>query len=170
MEDGTMYWYLVQSKLHQEDLAGLNLQRFGVETFCPHLQQFKRIRWRWQTVTGPLFPGYLFAKFDLGKQFRSVNYAPGVRKVVTFGNVAASVDEEIINSINARIHDGCVTLGPLSRSFTAGQKLQITEGPFVGLEAVFERELTGSQRIAILLKSVAFQARVIIDKDYVTAS
>ena len=164
-----MYWYLIQSKPHQEDLAVLNLQRFGVETFCPHLQQFKRIRWRMQTVTGPLFPGYLFAKFDAGIQYRTVNYAPGVRRVVTFGNVLAMVEEEIISSISARIHDGFVTLQPLSRSFTAGQMLQITEGPLCGLEAVFERELTGSHRIALLLKTVGYQARVIIDKDNVAA-
>ena len=164
-----MHWYLVQSKPHQENLADLNLQRLGVETLCPQLKQFKRIRWRKQEVTGPLFPGYLFAKFDVCKQYRTVYYASGVRKVVTFGDVAARVEEEIINSIYHRIQDGFVTLGPLSRSFTAGQLLQITEGPFVGLEGVFERELTGSQRIALLLNAVTYQARIIIDKNFVTA-
>lgn len=163
-----MDWYLVQSKPRQENVAALNVQRLGVESFCPHIKQSRILRSRKQVVTRTLFPGYLFAQFDIGSQFRRVNFASGVARVVTFGGVPARVDEEIINSIKARIIDSWVNLEPMS-SFKAGQTLQITEGPLCGFEAVFEQEFTGTQRVALLLQTVSYHARVIIERRHVAA-
>lgn len=67
------------------------------------------------------------------------------------------------------MQDGFVTLQPLSPSFSVGQRLQIADGPLSGFQAVFQREITGSQRIAILLNAVAFQTTVIIDRSLVVA-
>jgi len=84
----SVQWYLVHSKPQQESLAVLNLQWLGVEAFCPTLRQFKKIRRRKETVISPLFPGYLFSRFDLATEFCRVNYAIGIKNVVTFGSVA----------------------------------------------------------------------------------
>ena len=105
-----MDWFLVQSKPRQEDKAALNVQRLGVESFCPHIKESKILRWKKQVVTRALFPGYIFVQFDFGSQFRTVNFATGVARVVMFGGVPAKVEEEIINSIQARIVDGLVNL------------------------------------------------------------
>lgn len=85
--------------------------------------------------------------------------------MVTFGSVPAMVGDEIIESIKAKIHEGYVI--PKPTPFKAGQLLRIEEGPLRGLEAIFEGELTGQERIAILLKAVSYQARVIIDRNHV---
>ena len=161
-----MDWYLVRSKPRQEHIAEMNLQRWGVETFCPQLKQTKRIRGKKQTVFTPLFPGYLFSKFDLYTEYRKVAYAHGVANVVMFGTIPAKVDEEIVETIRARTHEGFVQLSPLS--FISGQTVQIQEGPLKGLLAVFERELTGTQRVALLLKNVSYTARVIIEREMVS--
>ena len=158
-----MHWYLVHSKPHQESVAGLNLQRLGVETFCPQLRQFKIIRSRKRTVIGPLFPGYLFSKFDMATEFRKVTYAQGVGNLVMFGSIPALVDEEIIASIQARIQNGYVHRQ--SPSFKVWQGARIYNGPFPGLEAVFQKNLSGSQRVALLLKTLSCQARVIVNRE-----
>jgi len=163
-----MEWYLVQSKPRQEHVAALNVQRLGVESFCPRIKQSKIVRWKKQVVIETLFPGYLFALFDRGSQFRTVNFALGVARVITFGGVPARVDEEIINSIKTRIHDSWMNVEPKA-SFKSGQKVQITEGPFCGLEAVFEQQLSGTQRVALLLQAVSYHARVIIERRHVAA-
>ena len=56
--------FLVHTKPHSERLAETHLQQFGVEIFCPLLKQENIIRRRRRSVISPLFPGYLFAKFD----------------------------------------------------------------------------------------------------------
>lgn len=160
-----MHWYLIHSKPRQEDLVVLNLHRLGVESFCPHLKPKRLIRSRRPSVPVPLFPGYLFSMFDFPTQYRKVNYAQGVQRVVTFGSVPAIVEEEIIESIKAKVQNAYVILQPTP--FIAGQLLRIEEGPLRGLEAIFEKELSGQQRIALLLRAVSYQARVIVDREHV---
>lgn len=159
-------WYLVRSKPHQEQVAEWNLQRLGVDTFYPRLKHMKIVRKKKHMVVDALFPGYLFAKFTLSEEYRKVAYAHGVLDVVKFGTAPAVVDEVTIASIQARLHDGCVQVSP--SSFQVGQTVQINGGLFKGLEAVFEQEMSGIQRVALLLKSVSFNPRIIIDRELVT--
>ena len=163
-----MNWYAINTKTHREDVAELNLQRLGVETFCPQLKQDKVIRRRRQTVIRPLFPGYLFARFNLAIHYRAVNYAQGVRKIVTFGSAPEAVDEVIIESIKSRARDGFVTVQP--SSFTPGQVVRIQEGPLQGLEAVFEMEMSDHQRVVILLRTLSYQARVVVPLEQVVGA
>ncbi|WHZ28936.1 MAG: hypothetical protein OJF51_003736 [Nitrospira sp.] len=47
------------------------------------------------------------------------------------------------------------------KELSSGQLVQIKEGPFVGLEAVFMREMPGHQRAVVLLRTLTLQARVV---------
>lgn len=166
-EERPMFWYAVNTKPRQEKVAQQNLGRLGVEVFCPLLKQNKLIRRKRQAIVGPLFPGYLFVRFDPEIHCRAVNFAWGVRRVVSFGDEPAVVDEAIIVSIQGHLEDGCVTLstGPLQ----PGQRVRIEEGPLRGLEAVFEQELPNHQRVALLLQAVSYQARVVVDLESVVS-
>lgn len=160
-----MNWYAVHTKPRQESLAELSLQRLGVEAFSPRLKQNKVIRGRRQAITRPLFPGYLFARFNLDIHYRAVNYARGVRKLVSFGPTPATVDEEMIESIRFKMQDGCVIVQP--PSFMPGQTVRVQGGPLQGLEAVFEREMGDHQRAVLLLRTLSYQARVVVDLECV---
>ena len=161
-------WYLIQCKVRQERLANLNLQQLGVQSLFPQFPRSKTARWQLHTVQEPLFPGYLFVNINLAKEFRKVAFAKGVLRVVMFGMQPAVVGEDIIQSINARIHDGFVVLSssPTLR-FDPGQVVHVNNGPFAGFEAIFEHEFSGTQRVALLMKAVAYQGRIIIDKNSV---
>lgn len=163
-----MEWYAVNTKPHQEHLAELNLARIGVETFFPQLKQNKLLRRKRQTIIYPLFPGYLFARFELEAHYRAVTYSHGVRKVVDFGQVPAIVDNEIIETIQSALQDGFVTL-PQS-AFTRGQVVRIKEGPLRGLEAIFECEMDDHERVVILLRALSYQARVIMDLEQLVSA
>ena len=162
-----MNWYAINTKPRQEDLAEQNLQRLGLETFCPQLKQNKVIRRIRRTVIGPLFPGYLFAQFNLNTHYRAVNYARGVQRLVCFGLSPAIVDEEMIESIKSRLQDGCVTV-QLS-SFKPGQAVRIHQGPLQGIEAIFEQEMSDHRRVVLLLRALSYQARVVVDLEHVIA-
>jgi transcription antitermination factor NusG len=49
----------------------------------------------------------------------------------------------------------------------SGQIVRIHKGPFNGFEAIFEQELNGSQRVALLMKTVAFHGRMVVDRNCV---
>ncbi len=157
-------WYVIRTKPHQEEIAVLNLHNMSVEVFYPRVKEKKVIRRRQQEVIGPLFPGYLFGHFDLTTQYHSVKYARGVRNVVAFGGIPTPVDNAVIESIRAREQEeGLIVLHqpPLK----PGEPVEILEGPFQGLVAIFEQELSGQQRVQLLLDILATQARLVIERD-----
>ena len=94
-----MNWYAIHAKPRQESVAVLSLQREKVETFFPQLRRKRTIRRVRKWVTGPLFPGYFFARFDAQRDARLVRYATGVIKVVSFGDQPAIVEDAIIEAI-----------------------------------------------------------------------
>lgn len=158
-------WYLIHAKARQEGTAERNLQHLGVETFCPRFKQIKANRRKTQSEEkGLLFPGYLFVRVDMSTEFRKVTYAHGVLRVVQFGAAPAFVAEEIIHSIRIREDNGLVVLSPFS-SLKPGQAVLINKGPFQGFEGIFEQEINGIQRVALLLKTIAYQGRLVVDRD-----
>ena len=159
-------WYLVHSKARQEELAELSLRLLGIETFCPRLRELKSTRSKSQGEGEVLFPGYFFVKVNMKTGYRKVTYAHGVLRVVKFGAEPVVVEEKIIDSIRERVHNDFV-FPPPSAFLESGQIVRIHKGPFHGFEAIFEQELNGTQRVALLLKTVAFQVRMVLDRDCV---
>lgn len=153
-----MNWYVVNTKPHQEQRAAGTLEGLALETFCPMIRERRLIRRKMQTVTAPLFPGYLFAKFTLEEAYRKVSFARGVRRVVAFGSVPIPVSEDMIREIQDRLTESNAVLG--NTRFLAKQPVHIQAGPLGGLEAIFERELSGQQRVVLLLRTLATQWRV----------
>ena len=67
-----MHWYAVSTKPHQEKQAELHINQCGIECFLPLLKESKIIRRTRKTVIESLFPGYLFAQFELERHYRAV--------------------------------------------------------------------------------------------------
>lgn len=161
-----MPWYVISTKPHQEKQAELHLKQYDIECFLPLLKESKIIRRTRKTVVNPLFPGYLFARFELDRHYRAVSYATGVRKIVEFGSGPVELDPTMINAIKERLSNGYVTLMP-SRP-VHGQVVHIKGGPLAGLEAVFMREMTDRNRVLLLLNTLGLHAKLTIDIDQVS--
>ena len=160
------HWFLVHVKNRAEKASSQNLDQLGLEAFCPQQKQQKIIRRVRREVILPLFPGYLFVKFDPAVQFRAVQFCTGVLRVVTFGDTLARVDSSIIEAMRERMTQGWVDMSKCT-AFQPGQKVRIQDGPLRGLEAVFESEMSDRQRVTLLLKTVAYQARVVMPVDQI---
>ena len=161
-----MSWYVVRTKPHQERQAEFHLRQLSVETFLPVVRHSKTIRGQDKIVVEPLFPRYLFARFDLMHQYRAVSFARGVVNIVAFGPKPAEVSEPLIQAIKDRLKDGYAI--PETESFQKGQIVQIKRGPLAGLEAVFIREMKGQHRVGLFLKTLGLHARLTMDIDQVS--
>ena len=160
----SLNWFLIQAKARQESFAELNLQRLGVETFFPCFSQTRNRCRNQEAKKSALFPGYLFVRMDISTEFRKVTYAHGVLGVVKFGSAPALVVDDVIYSIKARQSNQLVDPSP-TYSCKSGETVGITKGPMRGFQALFERKLNGTQRVALLLKTIAYQGRIVIDRD-----
>lgn len=158
-------WYVIHTNPRQEDRTAGNLKAWNVETFSPQIRA-----WRYNQFTGeridmikPLFPRYLFAKFDLEHFYHKVRYTRGVNSVVTFTDHPARVDDDIIALIKSRIvSDGFVKVGS---DLKPGDRVVIKDGPLKNLSGIFESEMSDSDRVVVLLNTLSYQARVHVDRD-----
>jgi transcription antitermination factor NusG len=92
-----------------------------------------------------------------------VSYVRGVRKIVEFGTTPVEVDISLIDAIKSRMASPEASELKRPKELSSGQRVQIKDGPFVGLEAVFMRKMSGHQRAIVLLRTLALQARVVME-------
>ena len=125
-----MRWYVIRTKPHQERQAEFHLRQLSVETYLPLFRQHKRVRRQEKTVVEPLFPRYLFARFDIQDRYRAVSFSRGVQNIVEFGLKPAEVSESLFEAIRGRAREGCVTPG---ERFQKGQIVRIRGDRWSGL-------------------------------------
>jgi transcriptional antiterminator RfaH len=155
-------WYALQTQRRREAIAEASLQRRGVAVFCPRYRCKVILHGYRREVTRPLFPSYLFAAFDYRRDLRAVCYAQGVRRLVAFGAEPAEVPNDLLESIAARMTDGYVRLDP--PPLRTGDRVEIVAGLLRGHTGIFQEHLNGAERVAILLDTLKYNARVILDR------
>jgi transcriptional antiterminator RfaH len=145
-------WLLLQVKPRQEMRALENLDRQQAQCYCPLIQVEKLSRGKRIHVTEALFPGYLFINAQLqqgGLSYASIRSSRGVSKIVGFGAEPIKIPESLIQKLKQREIEGltCTKVGGLPQT---GNKVNIIEGPFKGLQAVYGHT-HGQQRAVVLI-------------------
>lgn len=119
-----------------------------------------------QTVE-PMFPNYIFVRFHPVDEFRMVKYARGVKTIVNFGGKIVPLQDEMIEFIRSRLDEGVAVIE--KQKIGKGEKILIKDGPFKGFSGIFESELDGKERVAILLDGVNYCAKMEIDRDLIVS-
>lgn len=156
-------WYAIQTKANKEKEVEKRLTDLRLQVFLPWMRTRRRIGSRHQWVLVPLFPSYLFCRLDLVESGKAARYSPGVRDFLKFGSHIAEVGDEIITALHERCPEGVAQIEPLT--VKPGETVRIKEGPFSGLEAIFERALKGSERVAVLLEILGRQTRLVLPSE-----
>jgi transcriptional antiterminator RfaH len=143
-------WYCLQSKRKREHIAAAHLRELkGVTVFCPRIRFRRQTRTRLTWVTEALFPGYLFAHFELGRMHRAVGYTHGVRCIVRFANRYPTIDEATVAQLREQIGEKEIRL--MDYEPLRGDNVKVAEGAFAGLEAVVTQILPARARVRVLL-------------------
>ena len=106
----------------------------------------------------PLFPGYIFGKFDLEQNYALVRWARGVRKILGFGGYPTAISEEVLKIIKERTDtQGIVRV---KHHFEPNDLVRIKAGPMKDLIGVFEDWVSEGERVRILLSLIRYQPTV----------
>jgi transcriptional antiterminator RfaH len=151
-------WYLIHTKIRQERVALENLERQGFECFLPLIRAEKLRRGILQILQEALFPRYLFIR--LSTELESQSWAPirstlGVSRLVTFGQTPARIDEDLLAAIRFQNEESEVVI----RHFEPGEQVVVTDGPFVGVEAIYQIA-DGEGRVILLLNILSKQVKM----------
>src|ERR1700720_148937 len=93
-------WYSIQTRYRFERKVTAQLQRKGLQTFLPLLEEFHRWSDRRQPVSVPLFSGYTFAHFDLSSGLRmELLHTEGIIGLVGFRGVGIPIPVKQIDDL-----------------------------------------------------------------------
>jgi transcriptional antiterminator RfaH len=148
-------WYVIQTKPKKEEEAKSYLSTKGVEIFNPLMETFLLRNGRMNKELKPLFPNYMFGKFDLDQNYPLVRWAKGVKKVLGFGEYPTPIPEEVVEIIKERTDTHGIVR--LKCHFQANDLIRIKTGPLKDLLGIFERWISDSERVRILLNMVGYQ-------------
>ncbi len=151
-------WYVIQTKPKKEEEATSYLSTKGVEIFSPLIETFTLRNGRMNKELKPLFPGYVFGKFDLDQNYPLVRWARGVKKILGFGEYPTSISEEVVEIIKERTDtQGIVRV---KHHFEPNDVVRIKTGPLRDLLGIFERWVSDNERARILLNLIGYQPAV----------
>jgi transcription antitermination factor NusG len=158
-------WFALQVRSRQEAGVAAQLTGQGFERFLPFYKLRKRWSDRVKEFDAPLFPGYLFCRFDPHNRLPILK-TPGVIQIVSFNNIPAAVDESEILSIQRLVssgiqHQPCPFLN-------LGDRVRIDSGPLLGLEGILT-DVKGSRRLVLSVSLLQRSVAVEIDSAFVTA-
>jgi transcription elongation factor/antiterminator RfaH len=158
-------WYAIRTKSNCEKIAALGLESRGYEHYLPLYRS--RRRWSDRTVESdqPLFPGYLFCRFDVNQRV-PIMITPGVASIVGLGMHPAPVSETEIETVRMILLRG--SGAEPCPYIQEGQRVRIARGSLEGLQGILLK--TKSEwRVVVSVTMLQRSVSVDIDRECVSA-
>jgi transcriptional antiterminator NusG len=161
LSPASVRWYAVRTMPNRESAVNQMLEDKGYERLLPTYRT--RVRWadRVKELERPLFPGYLFCRFDARERVPVLN-TPGVIDIVRVAGHPAPVDEDQLASVRAAIESGYTCLPcPYAE---IGKEIKIGFGPLAGVSGVLV-EIKRTLRLVLSVSNLNLAMMVEVDAD-----
>ena len=157
-------WFALQVRSRRENLVAAHLGGQGYECFLPLYKSVRRWSDRVKELEQPLFPGYLFCRFDFQNR-GPLLMTPGVIQVVGVGRTPMPVEESEVEAVRQAVLSG-LTNQPWPY-LEVGEKVRVNYGSLRGLEGILVN-FKGSQRVVLSVTLLQRSVAVEIDLEWVT--
>lgn len=158
----TLRWYVLRSKPRKESALWKYALSKGVECFYPRLRvnpvnpRSKKIK--------PYFPGYMFIKADLEKVGRSTfRWMPHSLGLVQFDGEPAPVPDGMVQGIQHTVAEIAEAGGEKFEGLQPGDRVFVESGPFSGYKAIFDTQVSGQDRVRVLLQMLNEQREIPVE-------
>jgi transcriptional antiterminator RfaH len=161
--DANLPWYVVHTKVRQEQLASDNLLRQGYSVYLPRIKILKRVRGCQQAQHEPLFPRYMFFQPESADHsIAPVRSTLGVTTIVRFGQAAAVMRAETLSAI--RDFEALRNMAPDREisPFQPGERVRIVAGPLVGMEGLISE--ASQERVTVLMQLLGQDTKVSVSQ------
>lgn len=156
-------WYAIRIQSRLGSVASATLRGKGYQEFLPLYRSRRRWSDRVKELDLPLFPGYLFCRFDVRDRLIPILTTPGVIGIVSAGKTPVPVDDDEIEGIHKILRSRLtVQPWPLLR---VGSRVFIESGPLTGVEGI----ITDADKVHRLIISVSLLQRSVaveIDREW----
>jgi transcription antitermination factor NusG len=155
--NSTYPWFALRVRSHFENTVATVLGGKGYEWFLPQYKSRRAWSDRIKEIQLPLFPGYVFCRFDLEHRLPILTTA-GVVGVVGIGKRPFPIDDAEISAIQAAVRSGLPSRP--CPFLEIGQKVRVESGPLRGMEGIlseFKRQQRLVLSVTLLQRSIAVE-------------
>jgi len=158
-------WYALQVWSRKEASVSFQLRSLGYECFLPTYKCQRKWSDRVKELEQPLFPGYLFCRFDVQRR-RPLVMTPGVIQIVGTGKTPLPV----ANDEMERIQLAVASEAPCQPwpYIEVGERVRVNYGSLRGLEGILIN-FKGSHRVVLSISLLQRSVALEIDLAWVTA-
>ena len=150
-------WYVVQSKPREEERAQYFLEEKRLETYLPRMEVITVKNCRNIIKQKPLFPSYLFCRFDPKESLAHVRWTKGVAKILPESVNPVPVENSMVNTLrDLEQEDGVIRKKALRRD----DRIRVSHGPMKDILGIFEQWTSDQGRVRVLLNFIKYQATV----------
>jgi len=150
-------WFALQVRSRKESYVASQITGQGFECLLPTYKSIRKWSDRVKELEQPLFPGYLFCRFDFQNR-RPVITTPGVLQIVGYGRTAIPVSDEEVQALQLAVASG-IPKQPWPY-LEVGQRVRVNYGTLTGLEGILVN-VKGNHRVVLsvtlLQRSVAME-------------
>jgi transcription antitermination factor NusG len=137
-------WFAVWTRSRHEQVVRAQLDEKQIPAFLPTLTKWSRWKDRRKQIEVPLFPGYVFARFDPDARL-AVLKCSGVVSIVSVNGTPVPVPNEEIEGIRTLVtstlpYDPCPTI-------KTGMMVEVVHGPLSGVVGRLTRKGTQARLI-----------------------
>jgi transcription antitermination factor NusG len=156
-------WYACYTRARAEKQVARTLEQRGIESYLPVIPRERQWKDRKKLVEFPLFPSYVFGRFRL-LDVHAVLTTPGVSTIVRARGIPTAIDEEELENVRRFVRALATTgVEPEARPLVEeGQRVQVVEGPFAGVEGVVI-ESRGRKRVIVGISAIGQGLEIDID-------
>jgi transcription antitermination factor NusG len=150
-------WFALQTRPKNERKVESLLRQKGYECFTPTYRLKRKWSDRVVEIDFPLFPGYVFCRFNASALGKAVS-TQGVTRIVGFGGTPAEVAREEIESLQLLARSNF--LREPWKYLLSGTIVLIETGPLAGVQGIIsagENKMQLVISVTLLQRSVAIQ-------------
>jgi len=163
--EGTIQkWFALYVKPRHEKVVARLLQGAGLESFLPLYKRQHTYSTRTKDTEIPLFPGYVFCRFDVLSR-TPILATTGVLSIVGIGKTPTPIDEVEILSLQTAMKAGLLMKS--CDFLAAGRRVRISKGALMQMEGVVV-EVRSSLRLILSITLLQRSVQVVIDSSWVT--
>jgi transcription antitermination factor NusG len=130
MQGDNIEWFALVVKPRHEKVVDAGLRTKGIESFLPVYSERRRWADRYTDVILPLFPGYVFSRFE-ARSRSFILSTPGIFDLVRCGKEPAAIPDDEIAALQAAMNCGR-SLEPWPH-LAPGELVEMDGGPLAGL-------------------------------------
>jgi transcription antitermination factor NusG len=159
-------WYGLRTRSNQEKIVAAILESKGYEQYLPLYRQRRRWSDRVVTTQVPLFPGYVFCRFDTQRRLPVISTL-GVVSIIGFGSDPEPIPDHEIEAIERILQSGA---GAEPHPFLrVGQRVRVSQGALKDVEGILVRKKSDLRlvvSVSILQRSVSVE----IDSSWISVN